>query len=818
MSAHPSLQNESDVEQKFIYSFLTAERGLGYSIAEVSTKARIRKLTIDKGQNLKAGYFPDYIVSIDGVPLLVVEAKGPATNLEEAYREARMYANEINALFPTGVNPVSFVLATNGHDLWVGRADCAAPTVHRVEFINEQFEVLPELRRQLSRDALLPIALNLKREIWPDRKYKPLRFMGATSRQSEEVEPNRFAKELIPYIRRYFDPDASRTRLDIVERGYVSTDQVTQYNEILEALLSDNIGNKKFKSFEQVVTSKNDAKAFNQALRDALARGPKTDSLLLLIGSVGAGKSMFIDRYYYLLMADDVRSSTYWANVDFNDAPSDLSNLDQWLAEQVLNDFKERNKITDFDHYENLLRYFNPEINRFRVGVGAQLYQHDRAEYERRLATKLDELTSNPVVFLQNVMRYYIGDSQKRVVIVFDNADKRDRDQQLIIFQEVQSFRSKHRVFSVLAMRDETYDRHKSEPPLDTYLAAFTFRISPPRFLDVVKRRLELIIEDLAENVEKRLSFQLPTGAVVRYPSTDLGNFLISFYQSLFHPRREIRLVLEALAGRNVRIALQMFSDILMSGHLSEDKIFISRASGGSVHLPERLILRILMRTKYQYYADGHGYISNLFFQPDDQLIGSPFGMVLILGALSDCRKRRGELGIEGYRLVSELSAEFMPQGMGEDEVSRVLNHLLNRALIQADHQRTDLVVGGDHVKITASGYFHLKLLISRFEYAVGLAGDIWYRDEQKARKVYELTQRNPGFATRRGSDRIKRVKLMISELRSELGILQQSSMVAQLDIVKESISAIEEGVSRFEAGATSQPQLSLPSNPRKPA
>ncbi|MBL0164986.1 MAG: hypothetical protein IPP82_15425 [Xanthomonadales bacterium] len=225
-------------------------------------------------------------------------------------------------------------------------------------------------------------------------------------------------------------------------------------------------------------------------------------------------------------------------------------------------------------------------------------------------------------------------------MVVFDNADKRDRDQQLRVFQEVQAFRSDHKVFSILSLRDETYDRHKSEPPLDTYLAPFTFRITPPRFLDVVKRRLELLIEDLSVGLTKHLEFKIPSGAVVRYPSSDLGNFLISFYQSLFHPKREIRLVLEALAGRNVRVALQMFSDILMSGHLSGDKVFVARASGGAMHLPEKLVIRTLMRTKYRYFADSHGYVSNIFGQVEEHLQGSPFGLI-IMGLRG---KRVGEL------------------------------------------------------------------------------------------------------------------------------------------------------------------------------
>jgi hypothetical protein len=800
--------NESDVEQKFVYPFLTSSDGLGFRDSEVATKTRIRKLTIDKGHSMKPGYFPDYIVSIDAVPIAVLEAKAPGVPLSEAIREGRLYAAELNAQYPRGVNPVQLVIATNGEQIIFAAVDSIAEfeqfnvsdlTVHRAE--------LQAVRAKYSRDALLNEALVLKKKIWIPRRYRPLNFMSSAA-QNEEVDPNRFARQLIPHIKKYFDPDASRTRLEIVERAYVSTEQVTQYNEILETLLTDNLGNKKFKEFDELVTTKNDAKGFNSALKAALVKGARTESLLLLIGGVGSGKSIFIDRFFYLLMDEEIRNSTLWAYVDFNDAPSDLTGLQRWICERVLQDLEERNQIESFHSNENLLRYFSPEIRKFRAGVGASLFEFDRPEYERRLATKLEEWTSDPLVYVKNVLRHLVGDTGKRVVIVFDNADKRDRDQQLAIFQEVQNFRSVHRVFSILALRDETYDRHKLEPPLDTYLAAFTFRISPPRFLDVVKRRLELIIEDLADEVDKRLEFRLPTGAVVRYPSTDLGNFLISFYQSLFHPKREIRLVLEALIGRNVRNALQMFSDILISGHLTEDKVFLARASGGAVHLPERLVIRILMRTKYRYYSDEHGYISNIFSKVQESTTHSPFSMILVLGNLSDARKVRGELGIEGYRRVAEFALELVPQGVGEPEIIAILNHLLSRGLVQADHQRRDFVTKDDFVKITASGYFHLKFLTNRFEYCAGVAGDVYYKTERRAQEVYDLARHNSGHPARKGRDRIKRARLLVKELLEEKENWGAASVSQVGKHVEESIAALENAIGHFEQGAPAQGKI----------
>ena len=110
-----NILTESDVEQKIIYKLLVTSSpyGLGYSDSDIRTKPDIRKLTIDKGTKKKL-YYPDYAILIDGLPCVIVEAKSPGENLQEAIREARLYATEINSTFKQNINPCSRVIVTDG--------------------------------------------------------------------------------------------------------------------------------------------------------------------------------------------------------------------------------------------------------------------------------------------------------------------------------------------------------------------------------------------------------------------------------------------------------------------------------------------------------------------------------------------------------------------------------------------------------------------------------------------------------------------------------------------------------------------------------
>ena len=82
----------------------------------VQTKVNLRRFAIGKGTDQKL-YYPDYLIVMFGLPLVVVEAKAPSESVEEGYRQARLYAHELNALFPTGFNPTRFIVASNGVEL-----------------------------------------------------------------------------------------------------------------------------------------------------------------------------------------------------------------------------------------------------------------------------------------------------------------------------------------------------------------------------------------------------------------------------------------------------------------------------------------------------------------------------------------------------------------------------------------------------------------------------------------------------------------------------------------------------------------------------
>jgi hypothetical protein len=128
--------------------------------------------------------------------------------------------------------------------------------------------------------------------------------------------------------------------------------------------------------------------------------------------------------------------------------------------------------------------------------------------------------------------------------------------------------------------------------------------------------------------------------------------FLNGLYLELFGKRsNNIPRILEALAGWDIRKALEMFVSIITSGHLSTKEI-TSNVIGGSHHIKEHNVLKILMRTDYRFASENSGMIANILYFDSDWQKPDNFVLVEILYYLVMNRKRKGQIGSKAIGLV----------------------------------------------------------------------------------------------------------------------------------------------------------------------
>ena len=767
---------ESDVEQKFVFPLLTGVALLAIPDEAVKTKKYLAPTALDKAAGKAGGYYPDASVWYFGMPMLVIEVKDPGVQSEVGFREACLYARQLNAGYQTGLNPCRYVLATNGHTLLAGYWDQAQPAhTLQVGDLKAGTSALATLARFCGASVLEALAQKSLKALKIQRGEKPANSVGGIALLNSKKPLNSFAADLSPILRRYFSSTNEENVGDIALRAYVSSNEITEYDRVLEALLKDRVSVRRDTIVKPLQVRKNDEKDLTKAIRDYQAESAVGGQLQIIQGAVGSGKSIFARRYRQVLQPADLAEANLWAFVDFNNSPASLKGAECWLCESLLASLEHENPNFDLYDESALKGAFSNKI-RQRRSYYEQMRKISAEEEIRARATDLVGWQSDPQLLVEGLGAYLQGRKDKTLVIVLDNVDKLELRNQLDAFQLALWLMAKTKAFVILQMRDETYERYKNRPPLDTFRSGIAFHIAPPRFIDVVKRRLELGLEYLNKHAAERQEYVLDNGVRVILPKGELGNFLKALYGIIFGRRTNVARVLEALAGKDVRRAMEMFVSIVTSGHLSTSAITSAARGQGEIPVNEYHVIRILMRGDYRFFSENSSFISNIFHYDNAWVRPDNFLLSEILFHLCMNRKHTGEIGLEGYFSVARICDDIERMGYDREDVFNGVNYLLRRQLLGADNFGSTQVERDQCVKVEGSGFIHLRVLCERIEYLYGALATTPISNAKVVARIADFTKRESERNELSAGERVLAIEAFVGFLRSEMKRLREKN------------------------------------------
>ncbi|KLG20719.1 hypothetical protein YA52_08275 [Enterobacter roggenkampii] len=724
-------KNESDVEQKFIYPYLTSPfpYGLNLPSSVIQTKVNVRRFTIGKGNETKL-YYPDYLIVVAGLPLVVIEVKGPSENLNEGYRQARLYATELNALFETGNNPCKFVIASNGIDFWYGPVDQNEPKLKvKVSELCNYTEADAELQEVFSWDKIEELANSISKELKNESYFKPRRLMGGVAFQNEEVGKNTFGATLTTSISSIFNPITNADKKFIAQYGYISSKKRERYVEPIDKVIRAARPPSETNALLIEDTSRPDE------ILDRLRNQKELEhQVMLIIGSVGSGKTTFVDYLQEKALPRSLLENVVWCRFDMNNAPVSPSEIYIWLKNKIIESCKKSIPGEDFEDIDVIRKLYHAEINAFDKGVG-KYYLQSPDIYPVKLAEYIQGLQNDLDKTVNAFMRYCCGNRNKLSLIVLDNCDKKTRDEQLLMFEAAQWLKSEYKSLVILPLRDETYDNNKNQPPLDTALKDMVFRIDPPMFQQILVRRVQLALDKLNSNSGEKLKFSLPNGMQVEYPRSDQAYYLTSIVTSLFEHDRFVRRMIVGLSGRNMRNALEIFLEFCNSAHIGEDQIFKIRQSQGQYTLPLHQVATVLIRMNRRFYDSDNSYIKNIFSANNEDSNPNYFTRYMIIKWLRRKFSEAGTEGFKGYFTKKTLKDALTGHGLTPNLLDREINYLLSSRCIIAEHLRLDYVDDEDLIKLGPAGFVHLDL-VSNVSYLAAIAEDTYFNDRFMAEKI----------------------------------------------------------------------------------
>jgi energy-coupling factor transporter ATP-binding protein EcfA2 len=437
----------------------------------------------------------------------------------------------------------------------------------------------------------------------PQKLWKPRRLVGGTAIQREEVSLNTFGATISADFSHIFNPINHEDRMRVVRDGYISSKRRERYIEPIDRIIRAAAPAAASASLTIADTQKP-----NEIIK-ALRNPRKLEQqVLLIVGSAGAGKTTFVDHLQEVALPGDLRKSTVWVRINMNPAPISRNEIYDWLRREILAGLAIAHPKVDMDDIEVIKAIHAPEIVAFRKGIG-RLYENNRDVWNQKLAESLEQAQADLHRRALATAKYFGSQSDKLLILVLDNADKRLRDEQLLMFEAAQWLQREFTGLVILPLREETYDNHRNEPPLDTALKDLVFRIEPPLFQRILQSRVQMALKSVAASGNKMLRYDLPNGMYVEYPSSDQAYYLSSIMRSIFEYGLHVRRLIVGLSGRNMRRALEIFLEFCTSGHIGEDEFLKIRQSQGQYVLPLALVTTVLLRLNQRYYSSSHAYL-----------------------------------------------------------------------------------------------------------------------------------------------------------------------------------------------------------------
>ena len=763
MNIEKKIKNESDVEQKFILQLLTNSQpfGLGYSLCDFRTKPDLRQLEIDKGTAKKL-YYPDYIIILHGLPVLVIEAKHPDDNdLEEALREARLYATEINALFPSQFNPCHKLIATNSL-----RTLCSSWDDNSISFEIFNYEIeashpkLAQLVNFACKSSLVQFADSEQQKLRGKTEFKrPTNLLGGRSVRHEELKLNSFGNTLALEYRNLFNPESKEERRIIVENAYVTSTRrlrhIDPIDKIIRAAKPPSITDA-----HHISSSEPD-----ELLNTLNSKVKLQHQLLLLIGGVGSGKSTFVDYLKDVALPQELKTSTMWVSIDMNLAPLSRDTVYPWLKKGVIEGIKAYHSEIDFDSLEFLEKLYGIELRRIRKGPAAY-FENGSEKYKSLLADELIRLQTEKDETLNAYIRHFCAERARLLVVLLDNSDKRNRDDQLLMFDVAKWLQKTCKCLVFLPIRDTTYDHHRKEPPLDTVIKDLVFRIDAPLFMDVLYKRVRLALSKMDCEENMALSYVLPNGFRVEYPQSEQAFYLACMLRSLFQNDALFRRIISGIAGSDIRRGLEIFLDFCKSGHIQEDEIFKIRHSKGDHILPKHIVTRVLFRGNRRYYHDANSIVKNIFASYPEDIQPNPFARLAILSWLKKNYRIKGPSGALGYHKATTLIADLVTYGHDERRLINEIGTLISAGCIISESQDIDSFASEDLIAITPSGHVHLGL-VTNLDYLSTCSEDVWFDNSQTAEEIAKRLIGKTGTGHMSYLSSIENASMLISYLET---------------------------------------------------
>ncbi len=731
--------SEADTRIKLIDR--TIKEVLGWSEGSISRE--------DYTEGEKAGY-TDYILTVRSKRSMLIEAKRSAVefalppkahhrrlklstilkqkgNLADAVKQARTYCDDQNIRYSVLSNGITWVVfrALREDIPW---RDGLAWVFADLDDITENFFDFWKLLASESFEQYL-----IDQEFTTHVAYKTAqtRVLDLLHSPDAPLQRNRLHVDLDKVINGFFKDIASKNRLDILHQCYIYSESLAKYTDNIATILRSRIPFfiRHEKSFE-VVTGKSHSGIFEKRLTQKIK---KSDSdLLLVLGSIGSGKTTFLKRYLRLTAADFLDSESCWFYIDFLSAPPNSSRVEEFIYDEISEQIHSRYSALFVENRRNIKKAYKDKIERLNETT-LKVLDLPQDEYEKALSPYLEDWVKDNKDYTQRILKE-LQRRGKAIIVFIDNVDQLLQDVQSTIFLTAQFITKSIECITLLSLREETFYSARTQKIFTAY-ANQKFHISSPSFLKMIGKRISYAIKCLGlpdPEISEIIESEAPVD------KTSIVDFLRIIEASIFNNNRNINKLIFSLCFGNMRQALDFFSLFLISGATDVDKMLKIYRREGSYTIAFHEFVKSVMLGERKHYKESASNILNLYaYSPNRN--ASHFTSFRVLNCLL---KRQSVASPEGrgYVSIDEMLMLFDDVFYNREDVVFWCNRLIKKNIVETNTHSMESISDAVLIRVTPAGWYYMRYLSLKFAYIDLIIADTPIESETTLSGIFDLT------------------------------------------------------------------------------
>lgn len=702
--------------------------------------------------------FIDYKVCINGISKLIVEAKKDGKKLGfdsknsakgyklngPIFKEENVKKGINQAIYYSAFNSTELCCLTNGKEWVIFRGNRLGDGTNVLDGFGFIFSDLTSIKNNfklffelLSKEHIKNIGY---RAYFQEIEGQPLR----TKVFSRQI---RYPNDLKAVKRGDYSNDFDKTMNLFFQQLSGDDDKDLLVNCFVHTKESEIADDKLTRIAEDLASSVKSLDTFESSeLLQVIERIKSTHrhELVLIVGGKGAGKTTFIERFFNIILNNEVREDCIVINVNLAKSQGNENTIIDWLNNQLINIIENQvyNGSPTFDELQGM---FFGEYKRLSEGAYKYLYESNKNAFKIEFGKIIEDKRLNqPDEYIKKLINNIVKSRKKIPCLVFDNTDHFSIEFQEKVFQYAMSIYESELCLILLPITDKTSWQLNKQGALQSFDDIEILYLPTPSPKKVIQKRIEYLTKKIELSKKEEKGNYLSSRGI-RLSIDNVEKF-VYYLQKLFLNDKKTAIWIGNFSNLDIRRCLAITRDLIASPYLKIDDFLKLYVSADVSPIKESQINTAMIKGKYNFYPIGqHNFIQNIF-EPHIAFETTPLLTLRILQLLND--KRGKAVDEDSFININQIQEYFLALGIEHNVTIEVLDNMLKKGLCYSYDPTIRDISLASKIEISPSGRQHYEWGIYNPNYLCNMLDVTPVRDEvifkefeQNVEKLRETSQ-----------------------------------------------------------------------------